>query len=161
MVLHALLDPLHPALLQPQVCHKLGEGGLQHEGEVGGGVTEVLVEAGGERAKEEVVINLGANVTELIRQRLQAAAVVIDRLIILMTLKKFLPQENAMLKLVVGEEVVDLNPHGVGVITIAHDRVKQVLRDGGEEQLDECGVDRDPSCYLLSTALVFSLKRKG
>ena len=40
--------------------------------------------------------------------------------------------------------VVELDPHNVGVITIAHDRVKQVLGDGGEEPPDERGVDRGP-----------------
>ena len=143
-MLHALLDPLHPALLQPQVCHKLGEGGLRHQGEVGGGVAEVLVEAGGERAEEEVVINLVANVAELIRQRLQAAAVVINGLFILVTVKKFLLQKNAALKLVVGEEAVQLDPQGAGVIAGAHDRVEQVLGDGGEEPPDDRGVDRGP-----------------
>ena len=93
-MLHALLDPLHLALLKPQVRHKLGEGGLRHQGEVGGGVAEVLVEAGGERAEEEVVVHLGSNVTELVRQRLQAAAVVINGLFILVTVKKFLLQKK-------------------------------------------------------------------
>ena len=131
-MLHTLLDPLHPALLQPQVRHELWEGGLRHQGEVRGGVAEVLVEAGGERAEEEVVVHLGSNVTELIRQRLQAAAVVINGLFILVTVKKFLLQKNATLKLVVGEESIELVPHGASVIPITHDRVEQVLGDGGE-----------------------------
>ena len=44
-----------------------------------------------------------------------------------MTVKKFPLQKHAALKLVVGEEAVELDPHGTGVSTIAHDRVKQVL----------------------------------
>lgn len=144
VVLHVLLHLLHPALLQPQVRHKLGEGGLRHQGEVGGGVTKVLVEAGDEHAEEKIIINLGADVTELIRQRLEAAAVVIDGLIVLMTVKKSLLQKNATLKLDVGEEAVELDLHNACVITIAHDRVKQVIRDGGEEPPDERSVDRGP-----------------
>ena len=143
-MLHALLDSLHPVLLQPQVHHKLGEGGLRHQGEVGGGVAEVLVEADGERAEKEVVVHLGSNVTELVRQCLQAAAVVINGLFILVKVKKFLLQKNAALKLVVGEKVVQLDPQGAGVIAGAHDRVEQVLGDGGEEPPDDRGIDRGP-----------------
>ena len=53
-------------------------GGLRLQGEVGDGVAEVLVEAGGERAEEEITINLGADITKLIRQRLETTTVVIN-----------------------------------------------------------------------------------
>ena len=102
------------------------------------------IERGGERAEEEVVVHLGSNVTELVRQCLQAAAVVINGLFILVTVKKFLLQKNAALKLVVGEEAVQLDPQGAGGVADAHDRVEQVLEDGGQEPPDDRGVDRGP-----------------
>ena len=58
---------LHPPLLKTKIGHRPLVGGVGHEAEIGRGVAEVLVEAAGECAEEEIIINLGADVTELIR----------------------------------------------------------------------------------------------
>ena len=60
-------------------AYHLGEGGLRDEGEVGGGVPEVLVEAAGEGADEELVADLFPEITELIGELLEAHAKIIER----------------------------------------------------------------------------------
>ena len=62
----------------------------------------------------------------------------------MVTPKKFLLQENNPLKLVVGEEAIDLGPHRVSIVPIANDGVEDVRRDGEEEPPDEGGVDGEP-----------------
>ena len=42
-------EVLHPPFLKAKIGHRPLVSGVGHEGEVGGGVAEVLVEAGGER----------------------------------------------------------------------------------------------------------------
>ena len=100
-VLGALLHLLHPAFLELQVGHDVLKGGVGQKGEVGRGIAEVLAEAGCERAEEKFVVDLGADVTQLISQLLEAAAVLINGLLVLMAVKKFLLQEDAALELVV------------------------------------------------------------
>ena len=143
-MLRALLHAFHPTFLQLQVCHKLGKGGIRHQGEITGGVAEVLVEVGGERGEEVLVVDLGTDVAEIIRQLLEAAGVLVDGLVVLMAVVELLLQEDATLELVVGEEAVELDPHGSGIIALSDDGVKQIARDGGEEPADERGVDGSP-----------------
>ena len=67
-----------------------------------------------------------------------------------MTCKKFLLQENNPLKLVVGEEAIDLGPHRVGIIPITNDGVEDVWRDGEEEPPDEGLLDGQPAGVEVS-----------
>lgn len=64
------------------------------EGEVRRGVAEVLVEPGGERAEEEVIIDLRANVAELVSESLKAATIVVDGGVVLVAPKKLLLQKT-------------------------------------------------------------------
>ena len=129
-----MLDPLlqlrHPALLKFEVRDDALESGLRRQGEVGRRVAEVLIEAGGEGAKHELVSHLGADVAELIGEALEAHAVVINGGVILVAPKKFLLQKHKTLKLVIGEEIVDLGPHDTRVVILRDDRVEDVRRDG-------------------------------
>lgn len=128
-------EVLHPPLLRTKIGHRLLVGGVGHEGEVGRTVTEVLVEAGGERREEKLVSHLEPDVVELVREGLEPETVGVDGGVVLVTSKKFLLQENNPLKLVVGEEAIDLGPHRVGIIPIAHDGVEDVRRDGEEHRM--------------------------
>ena len=137
-------EVLHPPLLKTKIGHRPLVSGVGHEGEVGGGVAEVLVEAGGERREEKLVAHLEPDVVELVGEGLEPETVGVDGGVVLVTPKKFLLQENNPLKLVVGEEAIDLGPHRVSIIPIANDGVEDVQRDGEEEPPDEGGVDGEP-----------------
>lgn len=63
---------LHAAFLQTQISHNLGKGWLGNRREVGRCITELVVEASHERAEEELVGNLLADVAELVRESFQA-----------------------------------------------------------------------------------------
>ena len=62
----------------------------------------------------------------------------------LMATEELLLQENKALKFVVGEERVDLGPHGAGVVVLGDDRVEDVLRDRLVEPTDNRGLDGGP-----------------
>ena len=85
---------LHPPLLQAEVRNELGEGWVGDEAEVRRGVAEVLVEPGGERAEEEVIIDLRANIAELVSESLKAATIVVDGGVVLVAPKKLLLQKT-------------------------------------------------------------------
>ena len=104
-------------------------------------VGEVLFEPGGERAKEEVIIDLRANIVELVSESLQAATIVVDGGVVLVTPKKLLLQKNTTLELIVDEEPVQFGPHVAGIVTVRHDRLEEVRRDGEEEPADDRSVD--------------------
>ena len=61
--------------------------------------------------------------------------------IVLVTAEELLLQENKALKFVIGEERVDLGPHGASVVALGDNRVEDVLRDGLVELLDERGLN--------------------
>ena len=109
------LHLLHPLLFQAEVRSELGEAWVGDEAEVPRGIAEILVEPGGERAEEEVIIDLGADIAKLVSESLKAATIVVDGGVVLMTPKELLLQKNATLELVVGEEPVQFGPHSVGV----------------------------------------------
>jgi hypothetical protein len=76
-------EVLQTTLLELKRGDRALEGGLGHEGEVGGSVPEVLVEAGGESGEEERVADREAEVQELVRDRLEAQAVGVEGLVML------------------------------------------------------------------------------
>ena len=84
----------------------------------------------------------------LFSESLEAATIVVDGGVVLMTPKELLLQKNATLELVVGEEPVQLGPHGAGIITVRHDRLEEVGRDGEEKPADDRGVDGGPVMKL-------------
>jgi hypothetical protein len=137
-------EVLQTTLLEAKIGDGALEGGLGHEGEVGGGVPEVLVEAGGEGGEEECVADLEAEVLELVGDRLEAQAVGVEGLVVLRCAEKFLLQEYDPLKLVVGEEPVDLCPHRASIVALTDDGLEDVRRDGEEEPADDGGVDGEP-----------------
>jgi hypothetical protein len=125
------------------------EGGVSHEGEIGGGITEILVEAGGERGEEEFIAHHETEVLKLVGDGLEVMAVVVQGEIALESTEEFLLQEDDPLELVVGEETIDLCPHRTSVITIVNDGLEDVWRDGEEEPADDGGVDRHPVTVAL------------
>jgi hypothetical protein len=135
---------LEPAFLQPEVVDRPLERRVGHEGEVGGSVAEVLVEAGGEGGEEELVANLEPKVLELVGDGLEAQAVGVQGLIALGCAEEFLLQKDNTLELVIGEEAVDLSPHRAGIIAFPNDGLEDVRRDGEEEPADDGGVDGQP-----------------
>ena len=120
------LHLLHPPLLQPKVRDELGEGRLGYEGEVRRGVAEVLVEPGGEHAEKGVVIDVHANIAELVSKSLEGPTIVVDGGVVLVAPEELLLQKNATLEAIVGEEPVQLGPHGVSIIAVLHDCLKQI-----------------------------------
>ena len=142
----------HPPLLQLQVRDDLGEGRVGDEGDVGGGVPEVIVQAGDEGAEEKLIGDLLTEVTELVNKLLEAHAIIVNRRLKLLAPKKLAVQENLALERVVGEEAVELGPNGVSIIVGGDHRVEEVLRDGGVEPTDESGIDGHPLLIVLHEA---------
>jgi hypothetical protein len=70
------------------------EGGVSHKGEIGGGITEILVEAGGERGEEELIAHHETEVLVLVGDGLEAQAVVVQGEIALESTEEFLLQEE-------------------------------------------------------------------
>ena len=126
LVLRTLLHPAHPAFLQLQVRHELGEGGIRYQGEVAGSIVEILIEVGGERAEEKIITDGLADVAEFVRQLLETTSILVDGLVVLMAGEELLLQEDTPLKFVVGEEGVQLDPHGGGIIAVGDDSVEQI-----------------------------------
>jgi hypothetical protein len=110
------------------------EGGVSHEGEIGGDITEILAEAGSEHGEEEFVAHHETEVLKLVGDGLEAQAVVIQGEIALESTKEFLLQEDDPLELVVGEEPIDLRPHRTSVITVLNDGLEDVQRDVRKSQ---------------------------
>jgi hypothetical protein len=137
-------EVLQATLLEAKIGDGALEGGLGHEGEVGGGVPEVLIEAGGEDGEEERVTDLEAEVLELVGDRLEAQAVGVEGLVVLRCAEKFLLQEYDPLELVVSEEPVDICPHRASIVALTDDGLEDVRRDGEEEPADDGGIDGEP-----------------
>lgn len=135
---------LQPPFLKTKIRHRPFIGRVRHEGEVGGGVAEVLVESGGEGGEKKLVANLEADVVELVGEGLETHAEVVDGGVVLVTTEELLLQEDDPLKLVVGEEPDDLVPHRACIILVANNGVEDVLGHGKEEPPDDGGVDRPP-----------------
>jgi hypothetical protein len=125
------------------------EGGVSHDSEIGGGVTEILTEADGEHGEEELISHQETEVLELVRDRLEAQAVGIQGKITLEGAKELLLQEDDPLELVVGEEPIDLCPHRTSVIAVMNDNLEDVRCDGEEEPADDGGVN----CHPVAVAL--------
>jgi hypothetical protein len=125
------------------------ECGVSHKGEIGGSITEILAEASDERGEEELITHHETEVLELVRDGLEAQAVVVQREIALESTEEFLLQEGDPLKLIVGEEPVDLCPHRTSIIAIVNDGLEDVRRDGEEEPADDGGIDRHPVAVTL------------
>ena len=125
-------------------AYHLGEGGLRDEGEVGGGVPEVLVEAAGEGADEELVADLFPQITELIGELLEAHAKIIDGRVKLLAPVKLTIEEDLALQPIVGEEAVELGPDRIGVVLVVHHGVEEVAGDGEVEPADDGGVEDHP-----------------
>jgi hypothetical protein len=125
------------------------KGGVSHEGEIGGSITEILAEAGGEHGEEELVAHHETEVLKLVGDGLEAQAVVVQGEIALESAEEFLLQEDDLVELVVGEEPVDLRPHHTSVIAVMNDGLEDVRRDGEEEPADDGGVDRHPVAVAL------------
>lgn len=49
---------LHPSFLKAEIGHRTLEGGIHHEREVGGGVTEVLVDTHSKSGEENCIVDL-------------------------------------------------------------------------------------------------------
>ena len=93
------LHLLHPPLLQAKVRNELGEGWVGDEAEVRRGVAEVFVELDGERAEEEIVIDLRTDFAELVSESLETATIVVSGGVVLVATKRLLLQENTTLEL--------------------------------------------------------------
>ena len=143
-VLDPLLQLRHPALLKFEVRDDALESGLRQQGEVGRRVAEVLIKTSGEGAQHEVVKDLSADVAKLVGEHLEPHAVLVDGGVVLMTAEELLLQENKALKFVVGEERVDLGPHGAGVVVLGDNRVEDVLRDRLVEPSDDRDLNGGP-----------------
>ena len=117
---------LQPAFLETKISHRPLVGRVRHEGEVGGGVAEILIEAGGESGEEQLVAHLEADVIELVGEGLEAHAEVVDGGVVLMTPEELLLQKDDPLELVVGEEVDDLVPYRACIILVANDGVEDL-----------------------------------
>jgi hypothetical protein len=61
--------------LEAKIGYDTFKGGVSHESEIGGGVTEILTEAGGERGEEKLIPHHETEVLELIEDGLEAQAV--------------------------------------------------------------------------------------
>ena len=133
---------LQPAFLETKISHRPLVGRVRHEGEVGGGVAEILIEAGGEGGEEQLIAHLEADVIELVGEGLETHAEGVDGGVVLMAPEELLLQEDDPLELVVGEEADDLVPHRACIILVANDGVEDVLGHGEEEPPDDGGVDR-------------------
>ena len=153
-MLHPLLHFLHPSFLQLQVCDDGLKSGLWQQSQIRSGVTEILIKAGSESAKHELIGDFCANITKFIGEHLEAHAIVINGGVILVAPKKFLLQEYKVLKLVVGEERVDLGPHDASIVVLGDDRVEDVLRDGLVEPSDERGLNGGPLRIALHVLAV-------
>jgi hypothetical protein len=125
------------------------EGGVSHECEIGGGITEILAEASGEHGEEEFITHHETEVLNLVGDGLVAQAVVIQGEIAMESIEEFLLQEDNPLELVVGEEPIDLRPHHTSVIAIVNDGLEDVWRNGEEEPADDGGIDRHPVSVAL------------
>jgi hypothetical protein len=125
------------------------EGGVSHESEIGGGVTKILTEAGGERGEEDLIPHRQPEVLKLVGDGFEDQAVVIQGEIALEGAKELLLLEDDPLELVHGEEPVDLCPHRMSVISVANDGLEDVRRDGVEKPADDGGVDRHPVDVVL------------
>lgn len=135
------LQLLHPTLLQLQGRDDLGKSRAGDEREVGGGAGEFLVEAIDEGAEEEVGGDLLAGIVELVAKTLETHTKVIHGGVVLMAPEEFLLEEDKVLKAVVGEELIQLRPNGVGVVVILHHHAEEILQDGLKEPADESNVD--------------------
>lgn len=118
-VLHLLLHLFRPPFLQLQVCDDDLKGGIRQQSEIRSGVAEVFIKTGGESAKHELVGNFCTNVAKFVGEHLEPHAVVINGGVILMAPEELLLQEDKVLKFVVGEERVDLVPHGASIVVLA------------------------------------------
>ena len=135
------LHHLHPPLLQPKVGHDLRKGRVREEREVGGRVAELLIRTSSERAEEEDVGDSLPEVAKFVSKFLKAHIIVVDRRVMLMVAKKFLLKEHTALEGVVEEEPVQLRPHRLRVISVAHNGVEDVLGDGLVQPAGDGGVD--------------------
>ena len=81
-------------------------------------------ETGGECAEKGIVINLGANIAELVSKGLETKAIFVDGGVFLVAPKKLLLQEDAALEAIVGEEPVQLGPNSMGIVAVVHDHME-------------------------------------
>jgi hypothetical protein len=134
-------EVFQPSLLVAKVGHSLLVGRRGEQREVGGGMAEVLAEAGREHGEEEGVSDRKLQITELIGEGLEAQAEGVEGEVVLVEIEELLLEEGDALDLVVGEEVDNLLPHVARGVAVANNSVKDVGGDGLEEPADDGGVD--------------------
>ena len=116
-------------LLHAKVRDRLGVR-QRDEGEVGGGLAEVGVEASKEVGEEDGVVDGHADVVQLVGENLLSRAVLTDRKIVLLHGEEIPLEENTALELIVEEEIAQPCPHGVHRRVTGVHHVEETWRDG-------------------------------
>ena len=138
-------------LLHVKIRDRLGVH-RRDEGEVGGRLAEVGVEATKEVGEEDGVIDVHADVAQLVGENLQPRAILIDRKIVLLHSEEFTLEEDTALELIVEEEVAQPCPHSVRRRITGVHHVEETWRDGEKKPLDDASIHSKPLVVVLHVA---------